>query len=423
MHATQKHQSEPESQPTTTPEAPVQRRASLRGVDFDSAVQMLAPVQAKDDSGAVHAAAQRGTSGGGGSLPYLGQIQKSFGGHDVSGIKAHTGGNAGEACESMGAEAYASGQDVAFKGQPDLHTAAHEAAHIVQQRSGVQLSGGVGKAGDSYEQNADAVADRVVQGKSAADLLGGASWGGAAAVQRSLQMKGAVGTPTHASGPVSGHSIQRKVARHVQRKGTSKDVKPPPPPPEKQVRAAMDIIWNKRGEFSTLRDKFDAAILEIGQEVAKVERSKRGLNWSAATKATLKDWATWVNHMRNIAGAKGAAEVATTVVGLKARILADSVLNNADWKSKTLFGALTYGIDGFFKPLDPVNLFQLVGSSAVDYQLSEMQNEYDGADEALLQVRKMLMAATLDRRLVSNKFDELVQQHAALQKVASSLAK
>lgn len=191
MRAVQKHTTLPESQQhSTSTNDPVQRHESLRSVDYDTAVQRLAPVQAKEDNAAVHSAAQRGTSGGGGSLPYLGQIQKSFGGHDVSGIKSHTGGKASEACDSMGAEAYASGQDVAFKGQPDLHTAAHEAAHIVQQRAGVQLSGGVGQAGDSYEKNADEVADRVVQGKSAEDLLGGGGYGGAGAIQRSIQMKG-----------------------------------------------------------------------------------------------------------------------------------------------------------------------------------------------------------------------------------------
>jgi hypothetical protein len=52
-----------------------------------------------------------------------------------------------------------------------LHTAAHEAAHVIQQRHGVQLLGGVGEVGDRYERNADAVADRVVAGRSASDLL------------------------------------------------------------------------------------------------------------------------------------------------------------------------------------------------------------------------------------------------------------
>ncbi len=53
-----------------------------------------------------------------------------------------------------------------------LHTAAHEAAHVVQQRAGVHLKGGLGEAGDAYEQHADAVADAVVRGESAEGLLG-----------------------------------------------------------------------------------------------------------------------------------------------------------------------------------------------------------------------------------------------------------
>lgn len=95
----------------------------------------------------------------------------------------------------MGAQAYASGNHVVFGGSPSLHTAAHEAAHVVQQRSGVQLKGGVGEVGDPYERHADAVADLVVQGKSAAGLLdgmaGGAGGGapGAGAVQMERGLK------------------------------------------------------------------------------------------------------------------------------------------------------------------------------------------------------------------------------------------
>ena len=92
-------------------------------------------------------------------MPHLDTIQQSFGSHDVSSVQAHTGSEATQANEAMGAEAYATGNHVAFKGTPDLHTAAHEAAHVVQQRSGVSLDGGVGAVGDSYEQHADAVAD------------------------------------------------------------------------------------------------------------------------------------------------------------------------------------------------------------------------------------------------------------------------
>lgn len=135
-----------------------------------------------DISGDVQGVADSGLTGGGGALPHLDRIQRSFGDHDLSGVRAHVGGAAAGANAALGSRAYATGNDVAFASAPDLHTAAHEAAHVVQQRAGVSLSGGVGKVGDSYEQNADAVADRVVQGKSAGDLLG--DHGGAPGVQR-----------------------------------------------------------------------------------------------------------------------------------------------------------------------------------------------------------------------------------------------
>jgi len=89
----------------------------------------------------------------------------------VSRIRAHVGVEAAAASHSIGASAYATGEAVAFGGAPNLRTAAHEVAHVVQQRRGVNLPGGVGQQGDSYEQHADAVAARVVQGRSAENLL------------------------------------------------------------------------------------------------------------------------------------------------------------------------------------------------------------------------------------------------------------
>jgi len=110
-------------------------------------------------------------SGSGQRLPHREAIQRSFGDHDLGGIRAFVGGSGAAAAEAIGAEAYATGDAVAFQGPPTLHTAAHEAAHVVQQRAGVQLLGGVGRVGDRYERNADEVADRVVAGRSAVDLL------------------------------------------------------------------------------------------------------------------------------------------------------------------------------------------------------------------------------------------------------------
>ncbi len=152
------------------------------------------PVQrvARGDGAALsptstQAVADRGVAGGGEPLPHLDAIQASFGHHDVTGVRAHTGGEAAAAAGAIGARAYATGDDVAFAGAPDLHTAAHEAAHVVQQRAGVHLASGVGQTGDVYERHADAVADAVVRGEPAEALLDQHAGNGAGGVQRAVQ--------------------------------------------------------------------------------------------------------------------------------------------------------------------------------------------------------------------------------------------
>lgn len=141
----------------------------------------------------VHQAAASGVQGAGGALPHLEKVQRSFGRHDLGGVKSHVGGAAANASDALGAKAYASGESVAFRDTPDLHTVAHEAAHVIQQRRGVSLDGGVGRSGDGYEQQADQVADAVVRGDSVEPLLGPGAGGPArgSAVQR----EDAAGTP------------------------------------------------------------------------------------------------------------------------------------------------------------------------------------------------------------------------------------
>jgi hypothetical protein len=149
-----------------------------------------APVQRKADGGATSEApaeTAKAGLGSGGALPHGDRIQAAFGRHDVSGIRAHTGAGVDQSAKAIGATAYATGENVAFAGgTPDLHTAAHEAAHVVQQRQGVQLKGGIdGGKSDPHEQHADAVADAVVAGKSAEGLLDDVKGGGGkSAVQR-----------------------------------------------------------------------------------------------------------------------------------------------------------------------------------------------------------------------------------------------
>ena len=170
-------------------EAPGKR--TLVEQTYAPAVQRHGNSGGTSETSAVHAAAAQGVATPSSSLPHGDVIQRAFGRHDVSGVQAHTGSEASASASAMGAQAYATGNHVVLGGGADLHTVAHETAHVVQQRGGVQLKGGVGEVGDHYERHADEVADAVVQGKSAEGLLdryaGGAGGAGGAVAQRAVQ--------------------------------------------------------------------------------------------------------------------------------------------------------------------------------------------------------------------------------------------
>ena len=122
-------------------------------------------------STAIRQAATNGVLGAGTMLPHFDRIQSSFGRHDLSAVRAHDDAAASNAARSIGAAAYTFGEHTAFDGPPDVFTAAHEAAHVVQQRHGIDVPHGVGRSGDEFESHADAVASRVVTGALAEDLL------------------------------------------------------------------------------------------------------------------------------------------------------------------------------------------------------------------------------------------------------------
>ena len=118
------------------------------------------------------AIAARGLADAGGPLPYLEELQRAFGRHDLRGIRVASGGEASSANQQMRSVAYAMGDAIVLRdSSPDLFTVAHEAAHVIQQRAGAVAAGTVGQSGDRHEAHADAVAERVVRGESAEDLL------------------------------------------------------------------------------------------------------------------------------------------------------------------------------------------------------------------------------------------------------------
>lgn len=117
----------------------------------------------------VETTVAEGLAGASRELPHLARIQAAFGpAHDLSDVRAHTDSAARQAAGDLSANAFAFGRQIAFREEPSLRLAAHEAAHVVQQRAGY---GSRFEDSGAWERHADEVADRVVEGRSAADLL------------------------------------------------------------------------------------------------------------------------------------------------------------------------------------------------------------------------------------------------------------
>ncbi len=168
----------------------------IQTIHQESAVQFQVEeeeemVQPKSEQGInrdnIHRVARKGFLGNPVSYPFFSRIQEFFGNHNISGIQAYGGSGSESANRQLGSLAFAAGNKVAFRGTPNLHTAAHEAAHVVQQKKGVNLKSGIGKKGDVYEQHADAVAELVVNGKSAESLLSKSPTGNSGSYSDSLQ--------------------------------------------------------------------------------------------------------------------------------------------------------------------------------------------------------------------------------------------
>ena len=258
----ERRDTESEAAPAAMPMAPgglspaqLQRRLLQR-----RAVQRQGIAVQHDDS-FVHAAAAKGVSGGGESMPHAAEIQRSFGRHDVSDVRAHTGGAASDAAQAIGAEAYATGNDVAFGGAPSLHTAAHEAAHVVQQRAGVHLKGGVGAEGDVYERHADQVADAVVAGRSAEALLdpfAGGSVASAGVQREAVQRYIAIG-PGGAEVSTAQAAIDG-----ITREATVNDpsnLLPQLQTRDQEIRTTLDEWIASSGEFATNAKEYLKAVV------------------------------------------------------------------------------------------------------------------------------------------------------------------
>jgi hypothetical protein len=99
------------------------------------------------------------------------QMEHAFG-SDFSAVRIHTGAEAHSLNRSLNAVAFTTGRDIFFRdsaydpgSRSGRELLAHELTHVVQQGGGaVQGKLVLGAAGDTYEQEADSVASRVVAG-------------------------------------------------------------------------------------------------------------------------------------------------------------------------------------------------------------------------------------------------------------------
>ena len=277
--AVQHKAASPASAVTTGDAIPVAAAPSPATSAPPATLQMLfgAPRPAASDPAQVHAAAERGTATAATQLPHFDAIQRSFGRHDVSAIQAHVGADATASARDMGAAAYATGNHVVLGDKADLHTAAHEAAHVVQQRGGVQLAGGVGQSGDAYEQHADAVADLVVQGKSSEAVLDRMAGDRTAEhhgpVQRTLAAGLPLGTEVvrhEPAGDLEGFTITKVPGRFGGYTIEGNDARP-----FKNVSTA-DIAWGTKADQEASRSNFEKK-LEAKQKTAAGEELRKKL--------------------------------------------------------------------------------------------------------------------------------------------------
>jgi hypothetical protein len=170
-----------EDQMTASPPRMVQRKCAACSAGATcSECEEEQTIQKQEQPGpspktSTHVATQIASLRGGGQPLSAGSrsfFEPLFG-RDFSEVRVHTGRQAANSARAISARAYTTGQDVVFaQGNYTPGTAAgdkllaHELTHVVQQREGLQLDGGMGQAGDSYERQADDVADAVGRGSA-----------------------------------------------------------------------------------------------------------------------------------------------------------------------------------------------------------------------------------------------------------------
>lgn len=215
---------------------------------------------------------QRAAEGSGQSLPddLRGKFEQSLG-TDLGGVRVHTHSAAAEASESLGARAYAVGQDV-FMGAGQYNPSspegasllAHEVAHTVQQRgaaSGPQTKLEVSSPGDAHEVDADRAADAMVRGEKTSVMT---STGISRKIQRDI-------TDRHGHGHGHGHGATAPTTTTPAAAPTTTTPTAAAPtaaaPAERDPRELESILAFIPNTWQNICDKQMLAVRQLSEEI------------------------------------------------------------------------------------------------------------------------------------------------------------
>lgn len=182
------------SDPSTAHQLHVARKVARKAVSLSSMDESLGESggaageqmeQAGGGGGSAADVASQGFSGAAQDVPHRAKMEQSFG-QSFAGVKAYTDEPARKATESLGAHAYAMGNQVAFnKKDPDEATVAHELTHVLQHTGQGPArkadAGGDGGIDVSGEGEAEQVEAAVAAGKPARSVWEGGAAGAAGA--------------------------------------------------------------------------------------------------------------------------------------------------------------------------------------------------------------------------------------------------
>src|SRR5262245_13976692 len=115
-HSREAHPGEVAAAPSAPEQEAPQEDPRIKAAMMRRALQRKSDGGAEAISATAHRVADKGVGGQGAALPHLEKLQQSFGPeHDLSSVRSHVGGQAAEGSRAIGARAYTTGGDVAFK--------------------------------------------------------------------------------------------------------------------------------------------------------------------------------------------------------------------------------------------------------------------------------------------------------------------